>query len=118
MTVRVAALLWGALLGLVSGVLAVLLHQSWLWLLLALVAAAATMRALGPGGARILYALGWAVVVLRGTLPTPAGDWLVLDNARGWTLLIGSFVLVLVAFATAGPRGRTDGVHEGQPPSS
>lgn len=115
MSVRVGALLAAAVVGLCSGVAVVVLHQTWVWLLLALVAAVATMIALGPGAARVGFALAWAVVVLRGTLTRPEGDYLVPANTRGWTLLAASLVLVMAALATARQHRGADGAQGEQP---
>lgn len=115
MSIRVAAFLGAAVGGFGSGLAVVVLHQSWVWLVLALVAAVAAMAALGPGSARVGFAVAWALVVLRGALTRPEGDYLVPANTRGWTLLAASLALVLAAFATARQGGGSDGVQGEQP---
>lgn len=112
---RLALLLGGLGLGVVSGGAAVVLHQAWGWLVLAAAAAGAVMTWLRPGAARMGFAAGWTVAVLRGALPKPEGDYLVPANGPGWTLLAGSLALVLAALVTLRPRGRRVDDHGDRP---
>lgn len=100
-----AAVVAAGLAGLVSGVAAVLTHTSWPWLALGVAAAVTTLWWL-PAGPRLVFAGGWAVAVARTSLTRPEGDYLVSDNAQGWTLLAFSVVVVVGALAgtVVGPR--------------
>ena len=104
----------GLALGLVSGIAAVVVHQSW-WLLLAFAAAGTTMVWLRPGAGRVGFAAGWGVVVLRASLPKPEGDYLVSANGAGWTLLAGSLGLLLVAMVTVRFRSHAPEDHRDRP---
>ena len=111
------AVLAAALAGLVSGVAAVLTHTSWPWLALG-VAAAVTALWWLPAGPRLVFAGGWAVAVARASLTRPEGDYLVSDNAQGWTLLAFSVVVVVGALAgTVAGAGRVRDPRIPGPPS-
>ncbi len=95
--------------GVVSGVAGTLLHQHWWGLALALATGLVVLAWLPPGGVRLAFALGWCVVVLRGVIARPAGGFLISSDARGWSFLAGSFVLLVGALATlASRRGRAE----------
>lgn len=99
--------------GVASGAAGVVLHLRWWGLVLALATAVAVLGWLPAGGARVAFALGWCVPVLRGALESPGGGFLVGADAAGWSLLAGSAVLLVAAVATVrSPRraslGRAD----------
>ena len=87
-------------LGAVTGTAAVLVHTGWAWLVLGVLAAAATLRWLPPNGPRIGFAVGWCIAVARGTLARPEGDYLVSADAQGWTLRGASLAVLVAALAT------------------
>lgn len=92
--------LGAVVVGAVTGLAVVLVHTGWAWLAVAALAAAATLRWLPPDGPRVGFAVGWCVVVARGVLARPEGDYLVSADAAGWTLLALSLVVLLGALAT------------------
>lgn len=104
---RAAYGLAALVVGLVSGVAGTLVHQRWWGLVLALAAALAALAWLPAGGARLAFAVGWCVPVLRGALERPGGGFLISADAAGWSFLAGSAVLLVAAVATAGTRRRT-----------
>ena len=105
--------------GAAAGLAAVLVHERWWGLLLALAAALAYAAALPGGVARLAFTLGWGGVVVRGALPRPEGDFLVAADAPGYVLLFTAPVLVLFAIATLlPPRRQADPPTAGQPPSA
>ena len=97
----VARLLAGALVGVVSGGAAVLVHTSWWWLALGIATALSTLRWLPPAP-RVGFALGWGVAVARGSFVRPEGDYLVSGDAQGWTLIASSLVLLTGTLVGAG----------------
>lgn len=107
------ALLGGAAataVGVVSGAAGAVLHLRWWGLVLALGTAVVVLARLPAGGVRVAFALGWCIPVLRGMLEGPGGGFLVGADAAGWSLLVGSAVLLVAAVATArGPRAAYGG---------
>ena len=95
----VGALLAGVV-GVVSGAAGTLLHQHWWGLALALVAGIVTLGWLPPGVVRLAFAVGWCLAVVRGAVERPAGGFLVVSDAAGWSWLAASSVLLLAALAT------------------
>jgi len=94
------------LVGAAGGVATVLLHQRGWGLALGLVAGAASTLALPRGWwSRVAFMLGWMGAVVWAMVPRAEGDYLIPGNASGYALLVGSFVVLLVALATSGPRG-------------
>lgn len=109
--------LGGLALGLATGVAAVAVHQYAWGLALAVAATLAVALFLRPGAARLAMAVGLAAVVLRGSLVRPEGDYLVLANASGWTLIGAALALLLWAgagAALAGARGPAGGEDRGE----
>ena len=97
------------LVGVVSGAAGTLLHQHWWGLALALATGLVVLAWLPPGVVRVAFALGWCLVVLRGTLARPAGGFLISSDAPGWSFLAGSAVLLVAALTTvAAGRGRAE----------
>lgn len=87
--------------GAVTGVAAVMVHQRWWGLALAVAALAAAVVALPAGWwTRLPFALGFVAVLGLAMVPRGEGDYLVPGNARGYLLLAAGFVLVLSAVAT------------------
>ena len=99
------------LVGAVSGAAGTLLHQQWWGLALALVTGLVVLAWLPPGGVRLAFAIGWCVPVLRGALERPAGGFLISSDARGWSFIGGSFVLLVAALVTVGSRPGRAGDH-------
>jgi hypothetical protein len=95
-----AALL--AVVGAAVGFAAVAVHELTPGLLLGLAATGAAAYAL-PGGWtwRLPFAAGWCAVVLVTSQPRGAGSYLVASNARGYTLVVGAFALLLFSVVTA-----------------
>lgn len=114
------ALLAGALVGLLSGASATLLHREWWGLALALATGLVVLALAPPGPARVGFALGWCAPVLRGALPGPGGGFLVAADDRGWSLIAGSAVLLLAAVATvrSGRRAAPTRAHDPGPTAS
>ena len=96
--------------GAAAGLATVLLHQRGWGLALGLAAAAATTLALPRGWwSRVAFMLGWMGAVVWAMMPRSEGDYLIPANASGYAVLVGSFVVLLVALATSGPtRGSRD----------
>jgi hypothetical protein len=89
------------LVGAVTGLAAVALHERWWGLLLALVATAATLTALPPGWwSRLAFALGWTGLVGWLVNPRPEGDYAISQDGPGYTLLGVALVVLLVGLAT------------------
>lgn len=104
--VRVVALVALLLVGAVTGVAAVAVHQRWWSLALAVAAVAATMLALPPGwSTRLPFALGLVAVLGLAMTPRGEGDYLIPANARGYALLGVGFLGLLFAITTL-PRPR------------
>ncbi len=90
-----------ALMGAVTGIAAVGVHQRWWSLVLVVAAVASVMLALPRGWwARLPYALGFAVVLGFAMTPRGEGDYLIPANGKGYTLLAVGLVLLLAAVAS------------------
>lgn len=111
--VAVAALLL-ALVGLVSGVAAVLVHADWWGLLLGLATTAAVLVFLGVRRwARPAFALGWVTALVVAMLPRVEGDYLVAGSLEGYLLLATVPVWVVAALTSvAGLGGRPRVAHD------
>lgn len=96
--------------GVAGGLAAVLLHQGGWGLALGLAAATATTLALPRGWwTRVAFMLGWTGAVVRSMLPRVEGDYLIPANTAGYTLVVGSLLVLLLALGTSGPaRGSRD----------
>jgi len=98
-----ARLLSGAgalLLGGLTGVASVVVHQRWWGLALVFVAVVAATAALPRGGARLGFAGAWSAVVVRASVPRPEGDYLVPGDVQGYALLLVVPVVLLMAMLT------------------
>lgn len=93
----IAAVVAACVLGAITAVAAVAVHQQWPWLLAALGAALLVIWWFGRRATRTAWALAWGAVVLRASVPRAEGDFLVAADAQGWTLLLGSLSILLVA---------------------
>lgn len=90
-----------ALLGAVTSVATVAVHQRTWGLVLAVAAVVATTVAIPAGWfTRLPFGLGYAVVLGLAVMPTAGGDVLVPANGKGYALLGLGFVLVLASVAT------------------
>lgn len=103
---RALEVLLALLVGAVSGAAGTLLHQHWWGLALALGTGVVVLAWLRPGAARLAFALGWCVPVLRGSLERPAGGFLIAADALGWSFMAGSLVLPVAALGTLLARRR------------
>ena len=96
--VRVVACAAG---GVVTSFAAVMVHQRWWGLALAVAAVAAATVALPAGWwTRLPFALGFVVVLGLAMVPRGEGDYLIPANTRGYVLLGVGFVLMLTAVST------------------
>lgn len=87
--------------GFVAALAAVMVHQRWWGLVLAVAAVAATVVALPAGWwTRLPFAAGFSVVLGLAMIPRGEGDYLIPGNGRGYVLLALGFVLILVSVAT------------------
>lgn len=96
----------GVVLGLSVGLGGVLWNGQW-WGLLLTAAATFAPAFLLPVPARVGFAIGWLVPVVRGSVPTAAGDLLVLADWHGYALLVMGLVLAVATMLTSvSPRQR------------
>lgn len=107
---RVLTALGLCLVGAVTGVATVALHDLWWGLLLALVATAAAAVAVPPGWwARLAFVAGWDAMVGWLTIPRSEGDYLISQDAAGYAVLGAALVLLVVGIATLPRPGRDRG---------
>lgn len=99
------AVIGGALLGASIGFGALLWH-SYAWGLLLGIAATFAPISLLPVAARWGFVVGWVLPVLRGAIPTKAGDLLLGATWQGYGLLIAGFTMIVVVILTLPTRGR------------
>ena len=87
--------------GAITGLATVALHDLTWGLVLALVATAVTVVAL-PGGwwSRLAFVLGWDAMVGWLTLPRPEGGYLISQDVQGYVVLGAGLVLLVVGVAT------------------
>lgn len=106
--------------GAVTGLASVAVHELGWGLPLALAATAAALVALPPGWwARLAFALGWTGLVGWLVVPRPEGDYVVSQDAAGYTLIGSAFVVLVVGLATLPPPGaRARRVHPGRGPTA
>lgn len=97
-------------LGAAAGAAATLVHQHWWGLLLGLAAGALVTLALpAQWWGRLAFTAGWLAMIVRLAWPRAEGDYLISANGLGYTLLGGSFGLLLVSLATLPRPGRRRG---------
>lgn len=95
----IGSLIWGGVLG----AAAVLLHSAYLpfGLILALLGSGVGIwllgRAWGLRRYKVLAAIGWALVTLRGGSPGVGGELLVQGNFAGNALVVGGFAMLVLA---------------------
>lgn len=105
---RLATGVAGALFGATVALTAVPLHRHGVWvgglllpwgLVVALSAAVACGFALrGSGLATVGFAIGWLLLLLVVMPGGPGGDYVFLDDLRGWGLLGGGVLVGVVLF--------------------
>lgn len=106
MPVRVLTALGLVVVGAVTGIATVALHDLVWGIGLGLAATTATAVALPPGwSTRLPFAVGWVVLVVWLTLPRSEGDYLISQDWQGYTVLGVAVVLMIVAIGTL-PRPR------------
>jgi len=99
--VRVLAAAGLLLSGAATGVATVALHDLGWGLALALAATAAAVVALPAGWwARLAFVVGWDLMVAWLTFPRPEGDYVISQDAQGYTVLGAGLVLIVVGIAT------------------
>jgi hypothetical protein len=91
------------LVGAVTAVAAVALHELVWGFALSAAATVVTVLALPPGWLRMGFVLGWVVVVGWLTVPRAEGDYLISQDWQGYALL-GIGIAVLVAAVATLPR--------------
>lgn len=94
------------LVGAVTAIATVGLHQIWWGFVLAFAATFVTAYALPPGWwTRLAFVVGWGAMVGWLTVPRDEGDYLVSSDLAGYALLGLGLVLVMFGVATL-PRPR------------
>lgn len=94
------------LLGAVTGIASVALHQWWWGLLLGVVAPGVSLIALPAGWwARLPFALGWVAMVGYLTSPRPEGDFVIPDGTAGYVLLVAAVAFLVSGLVTLPRRG-------------
>jgi hypothetical protein len=102
--VKLVAAVGLLLVGAVTGLTTVAVHELVWGFVLALTATAVTAFALPPGWwSRLAFVLGWIVMVGWLTLPRPEGDYLISQDWQGYGVL-GFGMLLLVAGLATLPR--------------
>lgn len=96
--VGVAALT--VLVGAWTAVCAVAVHSQAWGLALGLGASFAALLATPRGAARAGFVLGWELVLMMAVLGRPEGDWVIMADALGYTLLGAALVLLVLGVAT------------------
>lgn len=98
---RAAYAVGAFLIGAASGLASVVIHdRSWAGLLLALAAPLATSLALAAGLVRLSFVAGWFLLLALAVLGRPEGDYAIRSSGRGYALLVGGMVLLVLAVAT------------------
>ncbi|WP_395693072.1 DUF6113 family protein [Nocardioides sp.] len=98
---RVLAAAGLLLVGAVTAVATVALHDLWWGLALAAAATVLTTFALPPGWwSRLAFVAGWVLVVGWLTFPRAEGDYVISQDAQGYAVLVLGLVLLVVAIAT------------------
>jgi hypothetical protein len=108
--VRILAAAGLLVVGAVTGVAAVALHDLVWGFVLAAAATVVTVLALPGGWLRLGFVLGWVAVVGWLTVPRAEGDYLISQDWQGYALL-GIGVAVLVAGVATLPRPRAPASH-------
>lgn len=105
---------WGFGLGLVALVLggvsavpSVALHNAgWGWWLWCLAAPVAVMAALPGGWLRCGFGLGWVAVVMIALIQRPEGDFVIAAQARGLGLMCLALLIIVWSIGTLPKRSR------------
>lgn len=106
--VLVALTLLAVVVGAITGIASIALHEkSWPWLALAVAAPAATAVALPQGWLRSGFCLGWIGIAFLALQTRPEGDYVVLSNARGYTVFGFALVLMVGMVVTLPARRRS-----------
>lgn len=88
-------------LGASSGLASVVVHdKSWLWLVLALAAPLAMATVVAAGLLRLAFVAGWFALLALAVFGRPEGDFAIRSSERGYVLLVGGLVLLVLGVAT------------------
>lgn len=83
-----------------TAVCAVALYSNALWLGLGVGASAVAMHALPGGWLRFGFMTGWLTVLVIALLGRPEGDWVIVADWHGYTLLGAGLFFVTYAVTT------------------
>ncbi|MBZ5740081.1 DUF6113 family protein [Nocardioides mangrovi] len=101
--------------GAVTGIAAVAVHDRVWGFVLAAAATVVTTLALPPGWwSRLAFAIGWVAMVGWLTIPRPEGDYLISQDWQGYSVLGIALLLPIVAVGTL-PRPRPRDPRTGTP---
>jgi hypothetical protein len=106
---RALAALPLALVGAWTAVCVVALNSNAPWLALGVVASAVAVHALPGGWLRFGFVAGWLAVLAVALLGRPEGDWVIVADWHGYTLLGTGLVLLMYAVATVPRRAPKPG---------
>ena len=98
---RLVAALGLLVVGAVTGIATVAVHEMAGWLALATVATLLTAFALPPGWwSRLAFVLGWVPMVGWLAVPRPEGDYVISEDWQGYAVLGLGLLLLVVGIAT------------------
>lgn len=118
LALRAGLVLAGLFLGLLAGLAAIAVHQSWVGLLLAAAAAVTAVRALRHWvpKAALTFTAGWLTPLLLGLRGRGEGDYVVAANLPGHMLIGLGFVILVTGLASGlAPVTRHDSGSVGAP---
>lgn len=98
---RVLAALGLLLVGAMTAIATIALHQLWWGFVLAFAATLVTAYALPPGWwSRLAFVVGWVVMAGWLTMPRDEGDYVVSEDLAGYAVLGLGLVLLVFGVAT------------------
>lgn len=98
---KVVAAVGLLLVGAITGLTTVAVHELVWGLVLAVAATAVTVLALPPGWwSRLAFVVGWVAIVGWLTLPRAEGDYLISQDWQGYVVLGFGLLLLVLGLAT------------------